>query len=97
MCHIQYEFMKGREKQKGAARFKEPQLEGILHEHDLGEHRFFTLKDVFIYNNTLVIWIWKNYQFGDIRTDYCHMLPDFSINIFSHGVNKNSFTKMHVY
>lgn len=46
MCLTKYECMKGREKQKGAARFKEAQLEGILfHEHDQGEHRFFTRKD----------------------------------------------------
>lgn len=58
MCLIKYECVKGREKQKGAAIFKKPQLQGILfHEHDLGEHRFFTLQDIFLHNNTLVIWI----------------------------------------
>lgn len=46
MCLIKYECVKGREKQSGAARFKEAQLERILfHEHDQGGHRFFTRKD----------------------------------------------------
>lgn len=59
MCLIKYECVKGREKQSGAARFKEAQLERILfHEHDQGGHRFFTRRR-FIHNNTLAIWIWK--------------------------------------